>query len=306
MGLTLQSKFFLIVKKPQYITIFVALAALCLLWAFGSIKPPAQANAHEGHQHEHAGQPGAGSVSTSSFSIDSALTAAKGTLLPAGAARLTSLESTIEKSPDQGQKVQAFRALSMYWKDSVKAFIPYAWYVAEGARLENSEKNLNFAGHLFLNNLQHVENGEMAKWMALQAKDLFERSLKLNPDNDSAKVGLGSTYMFGGISNAPMEGIAKIREVVAKDSTNLYAQMTLAMGSLMSGQTDKAKERLETIIRLDSKNLQALLLLADIYEKQDKKQEAITYYQKALPLATEHTEMRAELQKRIDALKKQN
>ncbi|MCH5689581.1 tetratricopeptide repeat protein [Niabella sp. W65] len=94
-----------------------------------------------------------------------------------------------------------------------------------------------------------------------------------------------------------MEGIAKIREVVAKDSTNLYAQMTLAMGSIMSGQTDKAKERLETIIRLDSKNLQALLLLADIYEKQDKKQDAITYYQKALPLAKEHTEMRAELQK---------
>ncbi|MCH5715289.1 tetratricopeptide repeat protein [Niabella hibiscisoli] len=293
-------------KKPQYITIFVAIAALGLLWAFGSIKPEAKANSHEGHQHEHADQPAAGSVSTSSFSIDSALSAAKGTLLPAGAARLNSLESTIAKSPDQGQKLKAFNELSLYWKDSVKAFIPYAWYVAEGARLENSEKNLNFAGHLFLNNLQHVDNGEMAKWMALQAKDLFERSLKLNPDNDSAKVGLGSTYMFGGISNAPMEGIAKIREVVTKDSTNLYAQMTLAMGSLMSGQTDKAKERLETITRLDSKNLQALLLLADIYEKQDKKQDAIAYYQKALPLATEHTEMRAELQKRIDALKKQN
>jgi len=294
------------VKKPQYITLFVAIAALGLLWAFGSIKPKAQANSHEGHQHEHADQPAAGAVSTSSFSIDSALGAAKGTLLPAGAARLNSLESTIAKSPDQGQKLKAFNELSLYWKDSVKAFIPYAWYVAEGARLENSEKNLNFAGHLFLNNLQHVDNGEMAKWMALQAKDLFERSLKLNPDNDSAKVGLGSTYMFGGISNAPMEGIAKIREVVNKDSTNLYAQMTLAMGSLMSGQTDKAKERLETITRLDSKNLQALLLLADVYEKQDKKQDAIAYYQKALPLATEHTEMRAELQKRIDALKKQN
>jgi tetratricopeptide (TPR) repeat protein len=306
LGLTLQSKFFLIVKKPQYITIFVAIAALVLLWAFGNIKPGAQAHSHEGHQHDDAGQPAAGSVSTSSFSIDSALNSARGTLLPAGAARLAALEATSKSGADREQKLHAFHQLSQYWKDSVKAFIPYAWYIAEGARLENSEKNLNFAGHLFLNNLQNVENGEMAKWMALQAKDLFERSLKLNPDNDSAKVGLGSTYMFGGISNAPMEGIAKIREVVAKDSTNLYAQMTLAMGSIMSGQTDKAKERLETIIRLDSKNLQALLLLADIYEKQDKKQDAITYYQKALPLAKEHTEMRAELQKRIDALKKQN
>lgn len=306
MGLPLQSKFFLIVKKPQYITIFVAIAALILLWAFGNIKPGVQAHSHEGHDHDPAGQPATAAVSNSTFSIDSALSSAKGTLLPPGIARLASLESTLTQTADKEQKLHVFHQLSQYWKDSIKAFIPYAWYVAEGARLENSEKNLNFAGHLFLNNLQHVENGEMSKWMALQAKDLFERSLKLNPDNDSAKVGLGSTYMFGGISNAPMEGIAKIREVVTKDSTNLYAQMTLASGSLMSGQTEKAKERLETIIRLDPKNLQALLLLADIYEKQDKKKDAIAYYQKALPLATEHTEMRAELQKRIDALKKQN
>lgn len=305
MGLTLQSKFFLIVKKPQYITIFIAVAVLGVLWAFGSIKPEATAHSHEGHQHDQPSQAAAGSVAVSSFSIDSALNVAKDKLLPASNNRLNTLEATAAKAPAIQQKIQAFRELSQYWKDSIKAFIPYAWYNAEGARLENSEKNLNFAGHLFLNNLQHVDNGEMAKWMALQAKDLFERALQVNPDNDSAKVGLGSTYMFGGISNAPMEGIAKIREVVARDSTNLYAQMTLAMGSLMSGQTEKARERLETIIRIDSKNLQALLMLADLYEKQDKKQDAIAYYQKALPLATAHTEMKAELQKRIDALKKQ-
>ena len=293
-------------KKPQYFTILVAVAVLCILWAFGKTKPDASHSSHDGHQHEEAAAAPAAGLLTPSFSIDSVLSMEKGKLPQQDISALGQIESSVEKSKDNEQKLHAFHQLSQFWKDKGKAFIPYAWYVAEGARLENSEKNLNFAGHLFLNNLQHVENGEMAKWMALQAKDLFERSLKLNPDNDSAKVGLGSTYMFGGISNAPMEGIAKIREVVTKDSTNLYAQMTLAMGSLMSGQTDKAKERLETIIRLDSKNLQALLLLADIYEKQDKKQEAITYYQKALPLANEHTEMRAELQKRIDALKKQN
>jgi tetratricopeptide (TPR) repeat protein len=294
------------VKKPQYFTILIAVAVLCILWAFGKTKPDAIHTSHDGHQHEQDAPASAAGLLTSSFSIDSVLSIEKGKLPQQDISALGQIESSVEKSKDNEQKLHAFHQLSQFWKDKGKAFVPYAWYVAEGARLENSEKNLNFAGHLFLNNLQHVENGEMAKWMALQAKDLFERSLQLNPDNDSAKVGLGSTYMFGGISNAPMEGIAKIREVVTKDSTNLYAQMTLAMGSLMSGQTDKAKERLETIIRLDSKNLQAFLLLADIYEKQDKKQEAITYYQKALPLATEHTEMRAELQKRIDALKKQN
>ncbi len=88
------------------------------------------------------------------------------------------------------------------------------------------------------------------RWEALQAKDLFERSLKINPDNDSAKVGLGACYLFGNIAPNPMEGIAKIMEVVEKDSTNAYAQMTLAKGSLLSGQIDKAISRLQTVNRL--------------------------------------------------------
>ena len=51
-----------------------------------------------------------------------------------------------------------------------------------------------------------------------------------------SKVGLGACYLFGNISANPMEGIGKIREVVEKDSTNIYAQMILAKGSMMSGQ----------------------------------------------------------------------
>ena len=286
-------------KKPQYITLIVAFAVLGLLWAFGKTKSDAVAHSHEGHDHA------ADVTATSSFSIDSAIASAKNTLRPQSISNIDLLENSIEKATGNEQKIHAFHQLSQYWKDSVKAFIPYAWYVGEGARLENSEKNLNFAGHLFLNNLQNVENAEISKWMALQAKDLFERSLTINPDNDSAKVGLGSTYMFGGISNAPMEGIAKIREVVEKDSTNIYAQMTLATGSLMSGQTEKAKERLETVTRLDAKNLQAVLMLADVYEKLGEKNGAIEYYQKALS-EIDHPEMKSELEKRIKALKEHN
>ena len=96
------------------------------------------------------------------------------------------------------------------------------------------------------------------RWKALQAKDLFERSLKINPDNDSSKVGLGACYIFGNISATPMEGILKIREVVEKDSTNIYAQMMLGNGSLISGQYDKAITRLQTVDRLQPDNVEAI------------------------------------------------
>ena len=148
------------------------------------------------------------------------------------------------------QKTHIFHQLASFWRDTARSFEPFAWYTAEAARLENSENSLTFAAHLFLNNLKSEQNHQLKDWKAAQAKDLFERSLKLNPENDSAKVGLGAAYLFGGIGANPMEGILKIREVAEKDSTNVYAQMTLGQASVVSGQLDKAVERFTKVVKL--------------------------------------------------------
>jgi tetratricopeptide (TPR) repeat protein len=169
--------------------------------------------------------------------------------------------------------------------------------------LENSEKNLTFAAQQFLSNLQNDDVEQRRKWKALQAKDLFERSLKINPDNDSAKVGLGACYLFGNISEMPMEGILKIREVVEKDSTNMYAQMMLAKGSLISGQYDKAISRLETMNRIKPGDIDAMLLLAEVNERMNDKRKAISWYQKCLQL-TKEAELKGAIEKRIEELKK--
>ena len=181
--------------------------------------------------------------------------------------------------------------------------MPYAWYTGEAARLENSEKSLTFAAQLFLDNLQSDEVAQRRQWKAMQAKDLFERSLKINPANDSAKVGLGACYLFGEISPTPMEGILKIREVAEKDSTNVYAQMMLARGSLLSGQYDKAISRLETVNRMKPGDIDPILLLADVYERMSEKKKAVIWYQKSLPLAKE-PELKKAIEKRIEELSK--
>jgi hypothetical protein len=46
---------------------------------------------------------------------------------------------------------------------------------------------------------------------------------------------LGATLLLGEISESPMEGLQKIREVVQRDSTNVYAQMTLGQASFFPG-----------------------------------------------------------------------
>ena len=290
-------------KKPQYITIFISIAALALLFAFGKTTHKVVHSPDDGHDHsEHTHTAGTEDL-TSSVKIDSLLVAYKKNLPAEQGLRLDLLEKSITRGDVKDQQIHVYHQLANFWRDTGSNFIPYSWYTAEAARLENSEKSLTFAAHLLLNGLQQQHDPELRKWMALQSKDLFERSLILNPDNDSSKVGVGATYIYGGISQMPMEGINKVREVADRDSTNVYAQMTLAMGALMTGQTDRAQERLLRVTKLHPDNVEAALLLGDLFEQKGDKASAIEYYTKASALIT-RPDIKTEIDNRISELKK--
>jgi tetratricopeptide (TPR) repeat protein len=184
---------------------------------------------------------------------------------------MNDLEQSVIRGDVKKQKLDVFHQLAHFWKDSARIFEPYAWYEAEAARLENSEKSLTFAAHLFLENLRNEENDRLKRWKALQAKDLFERSLRINDKNDSSTVGLGACYIFGNIADNPMEGILKVRQVVERDSTNIFAHMVLGHGSLISGQYDRAIDRFGKVLTLQPGNLEAILMMAEVCERKADK-----------------------------------
>jgi tetratricopeptide (TPR) repeat protein len=287
------------VKKPQWITIGLSLLLVTVIFIFGKTVPTKKvvvsANSQQDPGNKTAAQPG--------ITTDTILAMGKKGLSPEQVVRLNMLENSISRGNVKDQQLAVYHQLAHFWSDSARIFEPYAWYEAEAARLENSEKSLTFAARLFLDNLQNDESAQRRQWKALQAKDLFERSLKINPGNDSAKVGLGACYLFGGISDTPMEGILKIREIVEKDSTNIYAQMMLIQGSVLSGQYDKAITRLQTVNRLEPANVEAIVLLADLYERTGDKSNAVIWYHKSLQLI-KRPEVRAEIEKRIKDLSK--
>jgi len=285
------------VKKPQWITIAVAIFLVSALYLFG------RTVAKKETAIPHTEDDGHNNASAADISIDSILAVAKKQLSTEQVARISMLENSISRGDVKEQKIKVYHQLSHFWGDSMRFFPPYAWYKGEAARLENSEKTLTFAAHLFLEDLQHEQDPRLKLWEAKQAKDLFERSLKINPDNDSSKVGLGACYLFGNISSNPMEGLGKIMEVVEKDSTNSYAQITLAKGSMLSGQTDKAISRLLLVNRHHTDNIEAILLLAEIYERKNDKVAAADWYRKSL-LFIERPDAKMEIEKRINDLTK--
>ena len=283
------------VKKPQFITIGIGLLLTAAIYFFVRTNPrkkliaaTEQHGPGDGHNHE----------ATTSLTIDTILNLAKKQLLPEQVMRVSTLENSISRGDVKDQQIHVYHQLARFWFDSARVFEPYAWYQAEAARLENSEKSLTFAAQLFLENMQLDEVTERRKWKALQAKDLFERSLKINPANDSAKVGLGAASLFGGISETPMEGILRIREVAEKASTTVCAQMMLAKGSLVSGQYDEEIDRFLTVCRLEPGNLDAVLLLAEVYERTGDRKKAVNWYQQSLSLVKQ-PEVKKAVEQRI-------
>jgi tetratricopeptide (TPR) repeat protein len=256
------------VKKQQLLVVGIGFVVLIGLFFFGRTV-----------QRTTSALPASKEASGLNFPFMLAI--AKQKITPAQLDYVTRLENSVTRGDVKSQQLEAYIRLAAFWGDSVKIFVPYAEYTALAAKLENSEKSLTFAANLFFEDLQTVSEDSLRIWEADQAKELYSRVLELDPGNDSAKVSLGSCYIFGSSSGSPqetMQGILKIREVAERDSTNMYAQYMLGLAGVVSGQSDKAIDRFQTVLRHQPDNLDVQMKLADLYEgKGDKASARNTY-----------------------------
>jgi tetratricopeptide (TPR) repeat protein len=283
------------VKKQQVLVAGSGIIILIVFYFFGNTVPPLKKSAS-------AASTG---ITAQSLDIKTILDAGKAKLSPARLAYVNRLENAVVRGDVKNQQIDADRQLAIFWKDSVvNGFLAAAYYTAEAAKLENSEKSLTFAAQLFLNNLRGQDNPALKNWMANQSRDLFERAEMLNPDNDSTKIGLGATYIFGasGVPEDMMKGIQKILEVTRRDSLNMYAQLILGLGGIESGQYDKAVQRLLKVVHYDPGNLEAVLNLGEGYERMGNLASARIWYTAAKKL-TNNQELIDAIDERLGSLK---
>ena len=256
--------------KKQLIIAVTGLALVIILFIFGNtIAPKSKVEA-----------PVAKAVK--SFDILQFISEEKKHLSASQLINLSKLENSVTRGDVISQSITANTQLANFWKDSIKSFEPYAYYLSEAAKLDKSEKNLTFAAQLILNNLRAEQDEAKLKWKTATAVALFEKAIELNPENDDLKVGLGSCYIFGkGRAGGPeetMKGIQQLLSVVRKDSNNMKAHMMLGVGGFVSGQYDKAIERLQKVIKAQPDNIEAVAFLADAYAAKGDKAEAIKWY----------------------------
>jgi Predicted N-acetylglucosaminyl transferase len=174
-------------------------------------------------------------------------------------ALLKQLKSTVDNTPC----AVAYKDLAEYWEKRDELNLA-ANYYKKAAFLENSEKSITFAGNLLMALMQKTSDPAVIRWQASEAIECFTKVTDMNPDNLDAKIALATCYTDG--TGETMKGVALLREVTAKDSTNISANIILGKLAIQSGQYDKAIKRLELVLSLRQDNTEAMYFLAEAYK----------------------------------------
>jgi tetratricopeptide (TPR) repeat protein len=194
-----------------------------------------------------------------------------------------SLKKLLHSTGTQSEQSAIAAQLANFWKDSVRQFDNYVYYLSKQAKLDTSEKILTVAGQLILTRLRGENDEAKLAWQANEAIGLFDKAIALNPANEDLKIALGSCYIFGkgrnGDPQETMKGIQELLAVVRRDSLNMKAQLMLGIGGFVSGQYDKAIARLITVVKNEPGNVEAIAFLADTYAAKGDKAEAIRWYE---------------------------
>lgn len=210
--------------------------------------------------------------------FDSLLEAAKKKVSPAIQAEISRQENTITRGDVTAQKIAAYETLGKLWQQQKNHAIA-AYYFGKSGKLENSEKKLNFAARLLSEEVHHERNASVRQWMAEEAIACYTQLLELNPNNDTSRIELAGVFIDG--TGETMKGIEQLLTIVRKDSTNIPANIILGKMAVESGQLDKAIARGNTILRVDKNNVEAYLFLAEAYKRQKNTEKAKALFNEA-------------------------
>lgn len=126
------------------------------------------------------------------------------------------------------------------------------YLVGEGSSLET----LKNAGMIFYAAFERAQTTEEATERIELANQAYQRVMDMDPSDLMSKTRLAMTMVT---SQNPMAGITMLREVLELDPDFREAILNLGLLSIRSGQYDKAVQRFEKLLAMDSTDYEAML-----------------------------------------------
>jgi tetratricopeptide (TPR) repeat protein len=243
-------------KTPQIILVLSALAV-----GVGLYMMPFAPIAEE--KNDHAIEENA-----VAYNIQDDLTEIKNNLDSASLAKINGWETSTEAG--------SFDSIIAFY-DLLRKPIGAAFYSITLAEKTNDVDDWTEAGERFLLNAKYMGSpAQKTNWYG-EAKSCFEKAVKLAPEDLEIQVDLGVCLIEGStfLGTPPMEGIGILKKVEQKDPNNIKALINLGYFAIKSGQFEKAEQRFNQVLKIDSEYAEAYLYLADLHERQKNYETAI-------------------------------
>ncbi|TAG05607.1 MAG: hypothetical protein EAZ44_03260 [Cytophagia bacterium] len=163
-------------------------------------------------------------------------------------------------------------SLIVFFKTNMK-FDSAAYYQEKIALKNDNIQNWQKAGDSFYEAFKYAVSIDEKKAVTLAEKTqkYYEKIVAQNPNDLDTKANLAMTYIF---DKNPMKPVLTLKDNLDKNENHELTLLHLGMLAIRSGQLDKAVIRFEKIIQLNPKNFEAKIYLADVWIKQNKKQDA--------------------------------
>lgn len=258
-------------KKNQIIIAGVALLATVGIFTFGNtVKPKkdpevtttsAQHSEDDGHEHSHAG----GLADVQAAKIEDLSAAYVKKLKPELAEKIQKYQEELASTTSNTRKAELYDLIGRVWHDQ-KNRIMASYYVGNSGLLDNSEKKLTFASHLISEDITTENDPGIRKMMFDMGMRCYDQLIAAQPQNQDLKIDQAILIIDG--SGEVMKGVGQLLALTEENPNNKRAQMVLGKMAIQSKQLDKAIERADNILKIDSKSLEAYLLKSQAYEMQ--------------------------------------
>jgi adenylate cyclase len=128
------------------------------------------------------------------------------------------------------------------------------------------------------------QNGDSSQAQLDRALESSLRAVELDPDDAQIQISRGMALILNGEND---EGMAALERAIELAPNNFGAHYHLARACFAKGETDKAKSLYERAMEIHPDDYQSPMLMALVYEAQDRKAEATATRRKALELANQ-------------------
>ncbi len=197
--------------------------------------------------------------------------------------KIEKLEKELAGATADSQKLVLLNDLIMVYEQQ-NAQVVASVYSEEQARIIGTSAAWEKTGDNYVSVLYAMTQlpPDVTGFVVKSAQSSYQQAIALDEGNANARISLATTYLEtpDDGTNPAMQGVKLLLDVVREDSANVRAQLILGRYGIISGQFDKAVQRLETVVSLDPQNTEALFFLGEAYNGLGNKAKAIENFEK--------------------------